>query len=302
MSARRYRFGPLEQRAVVGPLRIGQVLVVAAGGAARPRLALRAAELLGPAASGCWRSARPVAAIFVPLEGRTAGGVGAGRAALGAAVARASAATARRRSGPAFAPAPTARREHESSLPPELAGIELLAVPYGSEQVGVIRDRARRHLHRGAGGAGRRLRRCATPPSRSESSTPGARCWRAARATAARSAACSGSSAPCPARAMSSPPTCRPSATARVAARLQPGPLLHRADRVGGARSTQEHEILLALQIDQRRGARELRRLGGGERGGLRAALARGREPRRAAGDRRGDGLRACCARASTRR
>ena len=35
---------------------------------------------------------------------------------------------------------------------------------------------------------------CATPPSRSESSTPGARCWRAARATAARSAACSGSS------------------------------------------------------------------------------------------------------------
>ena len=31
MSARRYRFGPLEQRAVVGPLRAGQVVIVAAG-------------------------------------------------------------------------------------------------------------------------------------------------------------------------------------------------------------------------------------------------------------------------------
>ena len=30
VSERRYRFGPLEQRAVVGPLRIGQLLIVAA--------------------------------------------------------------------------------------------------------------------------------------------------------------------------------------------------------------------------------------------------------------------------------
>ena len=68
------------------------------------------------------------------------------------------------------------------------------------------------------------------------------------------------------------------------------------------APQTTEHEVLIALQIDQRRGARELRRLGGGVEARLRAAAARGREPRRAADDRRGLGLRACCARASTRR
>src|SRR5262249_32964887 len=31
MSERRYSFGPLEQRAVIGPLRPGQVVIVAAG-------------------------------------------------------------------------------------------------------------------------------------------------------------------------------------------------------------------------------------------------------------------------------
>ena len=67
------------------------------------------------------------------------------------------------------------------------------------------------------------------------------------------------------------------------------------------APQTTEHEILLALQIDQRRGARELRRLGGGDRGGLRAAAARGREPGRAAERSPRSRSSACCARASTR-
>ena len=35
------------------------------------------------------------------------------------------------------------------------------------------------------------------------------------------------------------------------------------------APATQEHEILIAVQIDQRRGGRELRRLGGGDAGRL---------------------------------
>ena len=71
MSERRYRFGPLEQRAVVGSLRIGQLLIVAA------------AALLGLGSMYALRSfwsllvglAAMLAAgatIFVPIDGRSA--------------------------------------------------------------------------------------------------------------------------------------------------------------------------------------------------------------------------------------
>ena len=95
---------------------------------------------------------------------------------------------------------------------------------------------------------------------------PGVRCLPAAPATAARCAGCSGSSAPWPARAMSWHPTCRPSAIAPC--RLDSNLVRSYIELVeSAAPQTQEHEVLIAVQIDQRRGGRELRRLGGGDRG-----------------------------------
>ncbi len=70
MSARRYRFGPLEERGVVGPLRIGQVLILAAAALlallcvySLPGFPGLAAALLALVATG--------GVIAVPIEGRT---------------------------------------------------------------------------------------------------------------------------------------------------------------------------------------------------------------------------------------
>ena len=140
MSERRYRFGPLEERAVVGPLRAGQVAVLAVGALAglgslygvRSVAGMVLALLaLGAAAAAYLRS----------RAGANGGGVGAGGASLGAAPparrGRVSLPHARRRG----ADRPERRLSDESSLPPELAGVELLSVPYGGAEVGVIRER-----------------------------------------------------------------------------------------------------------------------------------------------------------------
>ena len=68
--SRRYRFGPLEQRAVVGPLRIGQVVIVAAGAL----LGLGALYMLRTVAGvgvALVALALGVVAICVPIDGRT---------------------------------------------------------------------------------------------------------------------------------------------------------------------------------------------------------------------------------------
>ena len=293
MSARRYRFGPLEQRAVVGPLRPGQVVIVAVGarcsGWAR---CTRCGAVVGLVV-GAAGAVRRGAAICVPFEGRTVEEWAPVGGALGAAPPpRRSAAIARPRQPAGLRIGGGGEAEHEASLPPELADLALLAVPYGSEQVGVIRRPPRRHLHGGAGGAGRRLRDCATPPSRSARSTPGARCWRAAPATAARSAGCSGSSSTLPGQGD------------ELAAYFQA-----ERDRTvpldSGLVSSYIELIESAAPADSRardpdRGAdrpapRRPRAAPPGRRrgGGLRAAAARGREPCRAPVDGRGHRLRA---------
>jgi hypothetical protein len=138
--SRRYRFGPLEQRGVVGPLRVGQVFVV--GVAALLALAClyllqsfvgMALALLIVAAAG--------AAIYLPFKGRTLEEWGpvALRSALRS--------KAERRGYRPAAPAggvrvgPGGDPVFESSLPQELADLQMLEVPYGSERIGFLRDR-----------------------------------------------------------------------------------------------------------------------------------------------------------------
>ena len=70
MSARRYRFGPLEQRAVVGPLRVGQVLIVASG-AVLGLASLYALRSVVGLVVGVLALCLAVAAVCVPIEGRT---------------------------------------------------------------------------------------------------------------------------------------------------------------------------------------------------------------------------------------
>ena len=179
----------------------------------------------------------------------------------------------------------------EPSLPPQLARRRAARGP--------LRLRAGRRDRASGGPAPTRPRwrcgqdpsACATPASRSESSRPGARCWRAARATAARSGGCSGSSARCPGEGD------------ELASYLQ-------AERDRGvaldSNLVRSYIELIESGCAGEPGARDPARPadrpasrlaraeapGRRREGGLRAAPARGREPRRATGDRRGDRLR----------
>src|SRR5690349_11095040 len=141
MSAqRRYRFGPLEQRGVVGPLGIGQVAVVGVAAVL---------GLVGIYAMRSWAGLAfalivllgAVAVIYLPFEGRTLEQWApiALRWALGTAE--------RGRGYRSSAPGSGVDVVEGStifpvSLPSELAGLQMLEVPYGSDRVGVLHDRA----------------------------------------------------------------------------------------------------------------------------------------------------------------
>lgn len=262
MSARRYRFGPLEQRALIGPLRPGQVAIVAVAATiglgalyvGRSLVGLAVALLVLGVAS---------AAIFVPVEGRTA-------EEWAPVLLRWALRRGERRSGYRSA-APTGglrfdrsgEAAYELSLPPSLAGIDLLAVPYRREEVGVIRDRR-------AGTYTAALAVRAGPfglrdPAEQERALEG---WGAVLASLARDGS--------PIRRLQWVERTLPGEGDQLASYLQAErdstvPLDSNLVRSyielveSAAPATQQHEILLALQIDQRRGARELRRRGGGE-------------------------------------
>jgi hypothetical protein len=136
VSERRYRFGPLERRALLGPLRGDQVAVL--GVAALVGLVfvfatesvigvLLALMLIGLAALS----------IFVPFQGRTAAEWIPVAVRFGL----------RKRGGDYRSNAPGVGfrmggdEDREVSLPPELEGVELLSVPYGGEEVGVVCER-----------------------------------------------------------------------------------------------------------------------------------------------------------------
>ena len=261
MNARRYRFGPLEQRAVVGPLRIGQVLVVATG-AGIGLGALYVSQTIVGVGFALAAVALAVAAVCVPVEGRTPE---EWAPVLARWLARRRRAEEGYRSSAPGAGArlnPDGEAEHELSLPPALAGLELRAAPYGPEQVGVIEDRragtftAAMAVHAGAFA----LRDSAEQQRALDG-------WGTVLASCARDGS--------PLRRLQWIEQTIPGQGDELAAHFQ-----SQRDRAvpmdsdlvrsyielveSAAPQSTEHEVLIALQIDQKRGARELRRLGGG--------------------------------------
>ena len=265
MSARRrYRFGPLEQAGALGPLRLGQVVVLAVGAALGLAALYAERSWLGMGLALTVLGAAAGAAL-IPIEGRTVE-EWAPLAARWALRGR-----AERRGYRSAAPMAGARlgaggeAQNQLSLPPELAGLRLLEAPYGSERVGVIWDRAA-----GTYTAALAVRAGAFSllgGAEQERKLDG---WGAVIASLARDGS--------------------PVARLQWIERTLPAPgdelagyLQAERDRAvpldcglvasyielveSAAPSTQEHEILLALQVDERRGARELRRLGGGPQG-----------------------------------
>lgn len=138
--SRRYRFGPLERRGVVGPLRAGQVLVLAlaAGAGLISLYAVRGWPGLGLALALTGAGA---AAALLPVDGRTAEEWApvvlrwALRSKEGREGYRSeSPALGHRQSEDGLLPSP--------SLPEALRGLRLLEAPYGPDVVGVVHDPA----------------------------------------------------------------------------------------------------------------------------------------------------------------
>src|SRR3954471_5181927 len=138
--SRRYRFGPLEQRSLVGGLRTGQVVVLAAG-ALVGLLSLYALGGIPGIALTLLVLLLAAAAIFIPLSGRTID--------EWAPVILRWYSRHRKAEGGFRSASPGAgvrvgedgEAEYVPSLPVELEGLDLLSVPYGPDHVGVMCDR-----------------------------------------------------------------------------------------------------------------------------------------------------------------
>lgn len=270
MSGRRYRFGPLEDRGVVGPFGLGQVAVLAAAAvvglaalyALRDWLGLLVAVLVFAAA---------LAAVTLPIEGRTA-------ASWAPIVIRWGQRRGAQRDG-FRSQSPGAgvrfdgegRAEFEVSLPPELEGLRIIEVPYGSDRVGVLHDQAAGTytvaLAVRAGAFG--LLDTAEQDRKLDA-------WGSVLAGLARDGS--------PVRRLQWIERTLPAQGDELAGYLQAerdravpldsGLVSSYIELIeSAAPATQEHEILLALQVDERRAARELRRLGGGEEASCELAL-----------------------------
>lgn len=261
MSARRYRFGPLEQRAVVGPLRMGQVAVV--GVAAL--LALVALYLFRSwigMGIGLLVLGAAATVIYMPFEGRTL-------EEWAPVVARWIARSPERKRGyRSSAPGGGVRIAEdgaaviESSLPEELAGLQMLEVRYGSDQIGVLHDRAA-----GTYTAALAVRAGAFGLLDGAEQERKLDAWGSVLASMARDGS--------PVRRLQWIEQTLPAQGDELAAylqgerdqavRLDSGLVASYIELVESAAPvTQEHEILLGLQICERCAARELRRLGGG--------------------------------------
>jgi hypothetical protein len=137
---RRYRFGPLERRGVIGSLRPGQVIVIAGSLVAAVvlmRLFTGGAGLLAAFVFGL----AAVAFCFWPVAGRSAEewlpviGAYSARRAAGRHRYRSLAPLAGARVGDAVWPEPVV------SLPEPAEGLVVLAAPFRGEMVGVVKDR-----------------------------------------------------------------------------------------------------------------------------------------------------------------
>ncbi len=262
MSARRYRFGPLEQRGVVGPLRAGQVVILALAAA----LALGAVYLLPGftgVASALALFGAAGAAIALPIEGRTLEqwapvalrwGLRQGEERHGF---RSATPFEGRRVSAAE------REETDLSLPAPLRGLAMLQVPYGADHVGVIHDKAA-----GTYTAALSVRAGAFGLCDATEQERKLAAWGAALAGLARDGG--------PVRRVQWVERTLPAGGDELAAFLQENrdPALPTSSGLvssyielieSAAPASTEHEILIALQVSERLGGREMRRLGGGE-------------------------------------
>jgi hypothetical protein len=260
-ESRRYRFGPLEQRGVVASLRVGQVAILAVAGVIGLASLYAFRNLFG-LLIGMAVICAAGAAIFVPIEGRTAEEwaplvlrwVFRSRARRAGYRSATPSAGVRVRGGEVV---------YEPSLPVELGDLEMLEVPYGQDEVGVICDR-----HAGTYTTAIALR--AGPFGLRDSAEQERKldAWGAVLASTGRDGS--------PVRRLQWIESTLPGQGDELAAHFQAErdravPLDSNLVRSyidlieSAAPATQEHEILLALQIDQRRAARELRRMGGGD-------------------------------------
>lgn len=262
MSGRRYRFGPLEQRALVGPLRAGQLAIVAAAACLGLGSLYALKGFLGLMVAACVLCAA-AGLIYFPLGGRSGEewlpvllrwGLGAPRRSYRSS---APAAGVRARG--------SAASEFELALPKDLAGVEMLSVPYGSAEVGVLRDR--REGSYTAAIAVRAGAFALRDPSEQERALEA---WGGVLSSCAREGG--------PVRRLQWIERTLPTQGDDLASYMQ-----QKRDRAvplestlvrsyielleAAAPVTQEHEILLALQIGRRAGAKEIKRLGGGEKG-----------------------------------
>jgi hypothetical protein len=267
---RRYRFGPLERRSVVGPLRAGQVLLAGAAGAA----ALLSAYGVGGGAGVALALAILLAAaasLLVPVGGRSAQewapvvGAWALRRGRGLLSYRSAAPGAGTRLGAG------GELRYQLSLPPELAELEMLATPYRQGEIGVLCD-----CRAGTYTAAMALRGGAFGLRESSEQERALEGWAAVLASTAREGS--------PIRRLQWVERTLPGDGDQLAGYLQEereravpldSPLVASYIELieSAAPVASEHEILLCVQISERRAAREARRLGGGRQGACRVLL-----------------------------
>lgn len=269
-DTRKYRFGPLEQRTIAGPLRVGQVVT---GG-----IAALLALLLAYSLRSTMGIVLAIAALaggatilFLPFAGRTIDEW------IPVALRWASRAAGGENQYVSAAPTTGFRTQEstvaraELSLPTELSGLEMLGAAYRGSSIGMLRD-TRAGTYTAAlavrgGSFGLR------EPSEQERKLDG---WGAVLASLARDGS--------PVRRIQWVERTIPSQGDDLAAHLQSE--RDRAVPIGedavrsyieliesAAPATQEHEILLALQIEHRRASREIKRLGGGIEGATRVLV-----------------------------
>jgi type VII secretion protein EccE len=262
MSERRYRFGSLEKRTLIGPFGPSQVAILGVG-AALGLLCLYATHSLIGLALAIIALGLAAASITVPFDGRTLAEWAPVvlrwrlRRRTSREGYRSTAASAGIRVG--------SEESHEVSLPPELGQLDLLSAPYGAETVGVIRDGSD-----GTYTAAMAVKAGAFALRDPEEQSRALDAWGGALASCARE----GSAL----RRLQWIERTMPGQGDDLASYLQ-----EKRDRSvpltssvvtsyielleAAAPVTQEHEVLIALQIDTRRAGRELKRFGGGDEG-----------------------------------
>jgi hypothetical protein len=260
MSERRYRFGPLERRAVLGPLRGDQLVVLGSAALLGLVFVLATQSVLGVLAALVLIGMAAIS-IFVPFEGRTPAEWVPVALRFGL----------RRHRGDYRSAAPgvgfrTDRDDdREASLPPDLEGVDLLSIPYGGEEVGALCER-RAGIYTAAIAvrADAFALRDASEQSRALESWGGVLASCARENSAVRRVQWIERTVPGQGDELASYLQEKRDRTVP----LSSGPVSSYIELLDGAAPvTQEHDGLVCLQIDVRRAGRDWKRLGGGDEG-----------------------------------